>query len=187
MRPHNTKHSNEVRHFEVNAFPPQLAAAEGLMPLPVVVDFAVGEEIVFFWIDRTAFVHELAAVRPFQFFLNFGLFRSDYGPLAWMLFFVPNPISPSLPFASVECILNPFEPSQVALWRRLSNQTHWHLTLLGEGDAVADFFEFENSYNLTDSLDAMEAACSGMPAGDFVRARQQFWDRYTLEDLYAMA
>lgn len=160
---------------------------DGLMPLPAIIDSTVGEEVALYWIDHTPFVHELAAIRPFQFFLRSGLFRSDHGPLMWMLFYVPNPAGNPQPFASVECHVNPFEPSQVALWRSLANQTHWHLTLLGAGNEVEDFFEFENRYGLAEALDTMDEACRGMHVTDFMRAKQEFWDRYTMDDLYNMA
>ena len=160
---------------------------DGLTPMPVIMDITVGEEVALYWLDRNPFVHELAAIRPFQFFLRSGLFRSDFGPLMWMLFYVPNPAGDPQPFASVECHLNPSELSQISLWRRLAHQTHWHLTLLGAGDEVADFFEFENCFGLADTLDTMEEACRGMRVIDFMRAKQEFWDTYGMDDLYAMA
>ena len=105
---------------------------------------------------------KLAAIHPFQLFLRSGLFRSDFGALMWMLFYVPNPAGDPQPFASVEYHLNPFEPSQVSLWHRLADQTHWHLTLIGVKNDVANFFEFENHYGLAEALDMMMrlvAAC----------------------------
>jgi hypothetical protein len=183
----DTKYILSGGHFEVDSFPPELAAMDGLTPMPVVMDLTVGEEVALYWLDRTPFVHELAAIRPFQFFLRSGIFRSDFGPLIWMLFYVPNPAGGEQPFASVECHLNPAEPSQVSLWRRLAHQTHWYLTLLGAGDKVADFFELVNCYGLAAALDTMEESCRGMRVTDFMRAKQQFWDRYSMADLYAMA
>jgi hypothetical protein len=185
---HNTKYSLSGGHFEVDSFPREFAAMDGLALLPVIMDFTVGQEVALYWLDRTPFVHELAAIRPFQFFLRSGLFRSSFGPLMWMLFYVPNPAAESSqPFASVECHLNPSEPPQVSLWRRLAHQTHWHLTLLGAGDEVADFFELDNHYGLADALDTMEDACRGMHVTDFMRAKQEFSDRYSMDDLYAMS
>ncbi|MEA3209315.1 MAG: hypothetical protein QOE70_2372 [Chthoniobacter sp.] len=106
----------------------------------------------------------------------------------WMLFYVPNPDTPGgLPFASMECHLNPSDPEQVALWRQLANQTHWHLTLLGAGNRVHKFFEFENNYGLESALETMAPACRGMPVIDFMAAKQEFWDTYTMDDLYQMA
>ena len=127
MKPHNTKYTQGRANFEVNSFPSELSSLNGLCPMNVVLDSSVGEQVALYWLDRTPFIHELAAVRPFQLYLRSGLYRTDFGPLMWMLFYVPNPIDETLPFASVECHLNPSEPSQVSLWRRLANQTHWHL------------------------------------------------------------
>jgi len=153
----------------------------------MILDYTVGEEVALYWRDRTPFIHQLAAIRPFQFFLINGLFRSSCGPLMWMLFYVPNPDSEPQPFAMMECHLNPASRAQVDLWRRLSKQTHWHLTLLGNNNRVAGFFEFENVYLLGDALDAMEDACRDKPVTDFMRAKQEFSDGYTLNELYQMA
>jgi hypothetical protein len=186
MKRQNTKDTGGTGHFQVHSFPPELAAMDGLFPLDVIIDPTVGGEVALYWIDQTPFVHELAAIRPFQLFLRCGLFRSDFGPLMWMLFYVPNPSPVPQPFASVECHLNPFDSEQRSIWRRLANQTHWHLTLLGADNEVADFFEFENCFNLEEALDVTEEACSGMRSIDFMRAKQAFWDRHSMDDLYSM-
>jgi len=96
-------------HFEVRDFPKRLNGCEGLVPIPVIIDLIVGEEIGLYWIDRTPFVKELAAVRPFRLMLKSGLFRSQSGPLMWLLFYVPNPQVSPQPFASMECHINPAE------------------------------------------------------------------------------
>lgn len=146
----------------------------------------VGEEVSLYWLDRTPFVHDLARIRPFQLFLRTGLFRSDFGPLMWLLFYVPNPQQNPQPFASMEYHINPSNNEQIALWRRLANQSHWHLTLLGAGNEVADFLEFENTFGLNEALDRMEEVCCGMRVTSFDAARQQFWNTYTMDDLYAI-
>lgn len=186
LKPHNTKYTLGRGNFSVEEFPKGLSEHNGILPLSVFLDLTVGEEIALYWLDHTPFIEELSAVQPFQFFLRCGLFRSDYGPLLWMLFYVPNPCGGSQPFASVECHLNPSASDQVDLWRRLSNQTHWHLTLIGAQNRVANFFEFENVYLLGDALDTMERACRGLHVTDFMRAKQQFWDTYTMQDLFEM-
>ncbi len=154
--------------------------------MAVVSDLIVGEEIGLFWLDRTPFVHELGAIRPFRFFFKSGLFCSDFGPLMWMLFTVPFPNDDTKAFASVEYHINPFSPDQVALWHRIGNQTHWHLTLLGAENEVIDVFELENTYGLNDTLDQMTEVCNGMEAIDFMRAKHEFWDTYSLDDLHGM-
>lgn len=158
-----------------------------MLPNRVIIDPTVGEEVGLYWLDPTPFVLELATIRPFRLLMRGGLFRSAHGPLMWQLFYVPNPKPEPQPFAAVECHINPCDPQQVGTWRRLASQTHWHLTLLGAGNKVADFFEFENVFGLDDALDAMEQACSGMRVTNFIAAKQAFEERFSLEELYGMA
>ncbi len=187
MKRRNTKLPLSPREFDVNSFPSALARETGLLSMPVIIDPSVGEEVALFWLDRTPFIDALARIHPFQLFMRSGLFRSDFGPLIWLLFYVPNPQLALKPFASMECHINPCDPEQVARWRRLADQTHWHLTLLGVGNQVAGFFEFENGFQLDEALDVMESACRGMQVTDFMAAKQQFQKRFTMDDLYIMA
>ena len=105
----------------------------------------------------------------------------------WLLFYVPNTRSFPQPFASVECLINPAEQQHVDTLRRLANQTHWHLMLVGSDNEVVDLFEFENQFDLDSSLDMMLEACRGMRVTDFTRVRNDFWHAFTMDDLYKMA
>lgn len=182
----DTKFKLEGGCFGVRDFPKQLNDCEGLVPIPVIIDLIVGEEIGLFWIDRTPFINELAAIRPFQLMLKTGLFRSKSGPLIWLLFYVPNPQSSPRPFASMECHINPANRQHVSTWRSLANQTHWHLTFVGADNQVADFFEFENEFDLDVALDGMLDACRGLHVTDFLRAKNEFWNSFAMDDLYKM-
>ena len=86
----------------------------------------------------------------------------------------------------MECHINPAEPQHVNTWRRLANQTHWHLTLIGADNEVADFFEFENDFDLDIALDTMLDTCRGMHVTDFMAAKNEFWKSFTVDDLYKM-
>lgn len=183
---HNTKFTLGPGRFVVPDFPEALAGLSGMLPAQVTIDPAVGEEIGLYWLDPTPFIQQLAAIRPFHLLIRGGLFRSAYGPLLWQLFYVPNPRPEPQPFAAVECHINPCDSQQVGLWRRLANQTHWHLTLLGHGNQVADFFEFENVFGLDDVLDKVEQACRGQRVTDFMAAKQEFEETFSLDDLFGM-
>lgn len=181
---HNTKYTLGPGEFLLDSLPPELSEFEGIIPLTVILDPTVGEEVALYWFDRTPFMRELAAVRPFQFVMGSGLFRSDFGPLMWLLFYVANPPPAAQPVTSAECILNPFDATQISIFRRLANQTYWHLTLVGANDKVANFFEFENDYDLDGALDTMDAACRSLHVTDFTRASQQPCERFSPDDLY---
>ncbi len=142
MERQNTKFTLGTGQFEVVCFSTALAGQSGLFPMPVTIDPAVGEEIVLYWLDRTPFIADLASVRPFRLEMSAGLYPSRFGPLIWLLFYVPNPQPEPQPFASMECHINPSDPKQMLMLRRLASQTHWHLVLLGAGNRVIDFLEF---------------------------------------------
>lgn len=163
-----------------------LGARDGLFPVPVTMDEAVGEQVVLYLRDQTPFMNQLKRVRPFQLFLKVGAGRNRWGPVPFLLFYIPNPMNNSEPFAAYDLYLNPGSESQRGLWRKLANQTHWHLFLVGAGNQQEEFFEFENNFRLGESLDSIQAACENIQMIDFDRAKAEFGDQYNIKDLYRM-
>jgi hypothetical protein len=182
----NTAHSLNSAGFERIDLPDVFSGQTGIVPIPVILDFAVGEEVGLFWIDRTPFVHELAKTRPFNLLTRRGLYDTHQGPLFWQLYYIPDARPGYPPIAAMEHHTNPLDESHMEPWRRLSNQTHWHLTLVGIDDQVADYFEFENVFGLAGVLDAVQQACNGMHAGNFWEAKKEFTDTFSLEDLFEL-
>jgi len=81
----------------------------------------------------------------------------------------------------------PHQPCRADTWRKLAKQTHWHLTLIGADNEVADVFEFENEFDLDVTLDRMLDACRGMRVTDFMSVKNEFWNSFSMDDLYNMA
>jgi hypothetical protein len=79
-------------NYEFYNFPPELIHINGILPLRIVIDLEIGEEIGLYWMDRTNFIYNLGSLRPFQLFLKTGFFRSANGPLMFLLFYVPEPV-----------------------------------------------------------------------------------------------
>jgi hypothetical protein len=184
----NTKYTMGRRQASVGSFPSRFHGHNGIVPMRSLIDSSVGQEVALYWLDQTSFVTELAAVRPFQLFMKSGCCPGEFGSLPWLLFYVPNPDDTApQPFAASDCYINVSSPDQLRLWRDLANQTHWHLTLLGANNVVHDFFEFENHFGLDQALDTMELMCGMMPTKDFMRAKKDFLDANTVEDMYEMA
>ena len=46
--------------------------------------------------------------------------------------------------------------------------------------------QFENIFGLSQAFDSAETACRGLHFTDFMRAKQQFSEQYTIEDLMRM-
>jgi hypothetical protein len=182
--------NNKWRHgptrFEVVDLDFLVGPRDGLIPVPIRLDPEIGEEVVLLLRDQTPFMQQLKRVRPFQLFLKVGAGKNRFGPVPFLLFYVPNPADDSQPFVAYDLYLNPNSESQVAQWRKLANQTHWHVFLVGAGNQQEDFFEFENTFRLGESLDSIEAVCKNIQMVDFDRAKAEFGDKHSIKDLYRM-
>jgi hypothetical protein len=145
--------------------------------VPVILDPELGEEVVLHLRDQTPFMQQLKRVNPFQLFLKTGAGRNRFGPVPFLLFYVPNPADPSgEPFVAYDLYVNPSNENQVSMWRRLASQTHWHLFLVGAGNQQEGFFEFENNFRLDEGLDTIQTACENIQMIDFDRAKAEFGD-----------
>ncbi len=172
--------------FEIPALDEFFGPRDGLMPMPVILDPAVGEEVVLFVRDQTPFMEELRQVKPFRLMMKNGCARNDFGPLVFILFWVENPAALSEPFCSWDCYLDPKNETQMRLWRSVAAQSHWHLFLVGTAGRQREFFEFENNYGLGEALDFFEESCRNVGTIDFNRAKERFMSEHTIEDLFRM-
>jgi len=181
---------NKWRHgltrFEIPALDDYMGMRDGFLPLPVILDPAAGEEVGLFVRDQTPFMDELSQTKPFSLMMKNGYACNDFGPLAFILFWVENPANPAEPLSSWDCYLDPKNETQMRLWRNLSAQTHWHLFLVGAAGKQRGFFEFENNYGLGGALDFFEDACRNIGTVDFNRAKERFMSENTIEDLFRM-
>lgn len=160
--------------------------SDGLLPVKVMLDPDVGWEVVLYVRDQTPFIEELRLVQPFRLLFKAGVGRNEFGPLGFFVFWIPAPALPDKAFAAYDVYLNPKSESQLAKWRELAAQSHWHLFLIGAGNRQRGFFEFENNHHLDDALDFILEACDPIPLLDFDRAKEKFMQKYSLEDLRTM-
>ncbi len=184
-RKHN-KWQHGLTRFEIPALDDYLGMRDGFLPLPVILDPAVGEEVVLVVRDQTPFMEELRQVKPFRLMMKNGCARNDFGPLVFFLFWVENPADLSAPFSSWDCYFDPKNETQKGLWRNLAAQSHWHLFLVGTAGRQRGFFEFENNYGLDQALDFFDEACQNVATIDFNRAKERFMNENTIEDLFRL-
>ena len=180
------KWQHGLTRFEIPALDDFMGIRDGFLPLPVILDPAAGEEVGLFVRDQTPFMDELSQTKPFSLMMKNGYACNDFGPLAFILFWVENPANPAEPLSSWDCYLDPKNETQMRLWRNLSAQTHWHLFLVGAAGKQRGFFEFENNYGLGGALDFFEDACRNIGTVDFNRAKERFMSENTIEDLFRM-
>ena len=179
----NNKWPGAPARFDFTTLPAELHAAEGILPLPLALDDQIGTEMVLTLFDRTAFIHRLAATKPFDLMMKAGLVGTDYGPLMFILFWIPNPDDPGQPLTAIDCHINPLDRESFQPWRDISRQSHWHLFLVDSDQQQQGFFEFENVYGLGETLDRVIETCEEMESADFMLAKQEFCDLYDIPTL----
>jgi len=179
----NNKWPGRLQVLNFDSLPTHYQSAQGILPITMAIDPSVGTETVLVIFERTEFVHELAGTRPFNLMLKTGLVNTSYGPLMFFLFWVPHPHL-NQPLMVLECHMNPLNPVHVSPWRDLARQSHWHLFILDGNNEQQEFFEFENIYDLDETLDAVGTACESLESIDFDAAKAEFCEAYDINDLY---
>jgi hypothetical protein len=176
------------RNFEFPAdFPFDRFPDSGILAVPATLDERIGVESTLILFDKTPFIYRLARVRPFDLRMKMGMAPTNHGPVAYLLFYIPDPSRPSEPFFMVDHHIDPFNEQMVSPWRDLALQSHWHLFLLDGKCEQINLFEFENVFGLDEVLDQIADAIGGEAAGNFGLAKEEFSATYTLEDLWSMS
>lgn len=174
-------------HFELGECPVfDLVPESGVLPMPAILEDRIGSEMALLLIDKTPFIYTLAKVKPFDLMLKTGMVETSHGPVAFLLFYVPNAASPDDPHFAHDHHLDPFDPGMMTTWRDLARQSHWHLILLDANREVQGVLEFGNVYGLGEALAAMTNAVNDLQPGDFALAKQEFCEQYALKDLLAL-
>ena len=155
--------------------------------IPLISTNETGDpEIIIGWIDRTPFIYELAKLKPFAFNHKSLLYQTSHGFIVVELVYVVHPDIPNEMYAGFESYINLYNPQILTTYFELARQTHWHLFLIGHENEVVNFYEFENSYDLENTLNRAVKLTRNSPRGDFLRAKQEFTDTFSMEDLFRM-
>jgi hypothetical protein len=180
----NNKLSGKA-HFQLGECPLfDLVPDAAIIPMPAILEDGIGTETALFLIDKTPYIYTLAKVKPFDLMLKTGMVATSHGPVAFLIFYVPNADDPGHFFFVHDCHLDPFNPSMMASWRDLARQSHWHLILVDGKKEVVGVLEFENVYDLGTALTAMSEACAELQPGDFQLAKREFCEQNSLPDLF---
>ncbi len=157
---------------------------DGLVPIPVVINLEVGEEVVLYLKDSTSFVETLAKTRPFNLRVHGGAARNRHGCLGFFVFWIPSPFNESVPIAIYDLYVNLQSEVLLGMWQEFAFQTHWHLLLLDKNGEQRGSFEFVNTFRIQEYLDAMQRYCHGIEVLDFDKAKAAFFEAKSLEDLF---
>ena len=189
----NNKWNLGKANFGIHKVPKVYKDFNGIYTTYAALDRSIGSEVILYIRDETNFIYDLAKVRPFELFMKSGVVGTEYGPVLFLLFFIRDPRFEDRPFAMFDVHLNPLLLEQLAVFYDLSRQSHWHLFLINKENEQIEFFEFENNYGLYEALQSVEETLQtieesgiGMKSTDFLKAQEEFINKYSLEELYEM-
>jgi hypothetical protein len=182
----DTKWRHGSAYFEPVRFPAAYANAGGLVPVKAVINIEVGEEVVLYLRISNPLLARLAKIKELQLRLNCGVARNEFGPLGFLLFWVPFRNSPQNALTIFDLYVNIANEALMSMWRELAYQTHWHVFLLDEHDMQRNFWEFTNTFRLDQALNEIVAFCGALPVIDFDRAKEKFIAESSLEALHAL-
>lgn len=168
-------------HFVLPPLPSILLSSSGIKPLSIILDPDIGAETILLITEPRRQALEFEGRDIASFHLKAGLVNTPYGPVFWLLFYFPDPVTGQS--VIYENSVNPKDQSQLANFEQLASQRYWHVVIADDTGKVMNLFEFPNSYGLKDTLAQVQNVCSRMAVKDFVRAKQEYEAAYSIEQL----
>ncbi len=180
--PFNNKWPGDTTTWAPFNLPSYAQKKTGVLPMNAILDPRIGMETILCLFDSTDFIHKIAALRPFTLMLKAGVVRTSYGPVVFLLFWLPDPKT-GTPFMVFEQTLNPHNPVILAPYYDLARQTHWHVFVLDRDGNELNWFEFKNIFGLQKTLVMVATMTSNMPCTDFNSAKQEYSQQHTIDEL----
>lgn len=167
--------------LELPPLPQAILSSSGLKPLSFVLDNKVGPEVILLITESRPHVTEFEGRNISGFWMKSGLVNTLCGPVYWLLFYFPSPLTGER--IIYENVVNPKEPDHLSIYAQLANQEYWHVVIADDSGEVVNFFEFKNKYGLAEAIRQVEEVCAGMNVSDFVRAKREYHNTYSIEKL----
>lgn len=161
--------------------PPVLLERSGVKPVPLIFDQNIGTEIALLITEPREKAREFGGRDITGFFLKSGLVKTSYGPICWLLFFFPSPVTGQK--VTYENVLNPKDEQQISIYRQLGKQKYWHVVIVDDQCDVVNFFEFRNNFRLLDALKQMQQVCYQLDVVHFGSAKAEYEATYSIEEL----
>ena len=171
-------------HLELSELPPILIASQGIKPISAILDVNIGEEIILLITESTSKAKEYEGRSITRFMLKVGLVNTSYGPVCFLLFYFPDPLTGVQ--MTYEYTINPKDDQQLSVYEMLSNQKYWHVVIADDSGSVGNFFEFPNEYNLSDTITQVKNTCQNMRVTDFIAAKSEYEREYSIDQLLAI-
>jgi hypothetical protein len=168
----------------ISPLPPQLQDLPGIFKATVTCDPAVGPETVLILNDPSPFLRELETLHPFTLNLNTNVMTTEYGAILVLVFWMPAPGTPSVPFAAYEHYVNISNPSHIDGYIPFTRLNEIRLFLC-DGRNTTKSHVFPNVWkdDLTELFQQARGIAHIYPCGNFDAAKASIQKYYTTQDL----
>lgn len=119
-----------------------IGAADDLFVKLATFDPEVGDEMVMLLRDQAPNLERLRRLRSLQLNIKGGVDRNPLGQVAWILFWVSESDTPDVAVYSTFHCFDPHSEKDIAFWRQVADQDHWHLFLVC-GNSIQDYYTFQ--------------------------------------------
>jgi hypothetical protein len=163
--------------------PKELLGSNGCFFQHAIFDQNIGKE-VYLALLESQLSETFHSMKTVEMYCKNGVSRTIYGIIAFLLF---SFYSAHEYISSYEMYLNPFDPGSIDLLSKLGQQTHLKLLVFDSySDELRNFFEFENTYGFDKYLENLTKIIDDQSPVDFLKAKEEFMSKYTIEDLINM-
>jgi len=165
------------------ALPRELLEHRGLVPCPLILEGRTEPETALILIQDPDVCDAFQGQESTGFFLRTGATRTSWGTIFFLHFQIPDPAAGGRERLTFEYLVNTLDSEQFGLIRRLSRQTHWHLFLVDPTGTKRNSFQFKNEFLLGEAIARTEELLRREPLRDFLKAKEEFFREYSMEDL----
>lgn len=171
-------------HFELSQLSPVLIASPGIKPISMILDNNIGEEIVLLITEPKELAKDFEGRDITRFMLKVGLIKTSYGPICFLLFYFPDPLTGGQ--ITYESTINIDDYEHISIYKQLSIQRYWHVIIADDTGEVVNFLEFPNEYGLIQTFNQIEDACKNMKVINYTAAKYEYEQKYSIEQLLEM-
>jgi len=164
--------------------PKNFKSATGCLFQEAIFDTKVGTEIYLAILEESDYSETLGSLKDINLFCKTGVGRTAHGMVAFLIFNVYNK---SYHISDYELFLNPHNMKTINMLFSLGQQSYLKVVIYdSERDRLCNLFELENVFGFDEFVGTLAQVIGNEVQGDFSKAKEEFTNRYTFEDLLEM-
>lgn len=131
--------------------------------------------------DNPQNISDLIKIKSIHLQVKIGGVNTSYGMIIFLLFIFWDIKNENDKF-TYEVLLNPADIKSYEQYILLDAQKEWKV-LVVQGTEVLEIFNFDNVYNVGESINKIIESGIKYPCLNFIKAKEEYFKNYTIDDL----